>query len=108
MGSDYNPNSPDALFSRILERLDADAKARENFRTQILKRLDDGTTRMDSQDQALARIEIQALRTNGRVTALEKKWKHVAAKIATGATVLYGVGQFLFWIFEKGWVRFGP
>jgi hypothetical protein len=108
MPEDYNPNSPDALFSRIIARLDADAEARKEFRTQILTRLDDGTKRMDAQDQALERIEVQALKTNGRVTVLEKKWKHVAAKIATAATVLAAVGQALLWLAEKGWLRLGP
>lgn len=115
MADDYNPNSPDALFSRIIARLDADAaaraadaKAREIFRGEILTRFDEGTKRMDEQDKALGRIEFQALKTNGRVTALEQKWKHVAAKIATAATILYAVGQVLLWLIEKGWLKIAP
>jgi len=47
----YDPNSPDAMFSRILEKL-------------------------DEQDKILARIESQTTKTNGRVSKLENEhWK---------------------------------
>lgn len=108
MPEDYHPQSHDAMFSRIIARLDADATDRATFRTQILTRFADGTKRMDEQDKALGRIEYQALKTNGRVTALEQKWKSVAAKIATSATLLYGVGQLIIWLLEKGWLHIGP
>ena len=58
--SDFNPNSPDAMFSRILQR-------------------------MDTQDSALARIEHGVAKTTGRVTALERdKWyqRGIVAAIA--------------------------
>jgi hypothetical protein len=46
----YDPNSVDAMLSRILQRL-------------------------DEQDKVLVRIEEQTTKTNGRVSALEKdKW----------------------------------
>lgn len=96
------------MFATILARLDADALGRDDFRKQILDRLDDGTARMDAQDMVLAEIRVQTLKTNGRVTALENKWKLIAAKIAAGAMVLYGVGQLAAWLLEKGYIRLGP
>ena len=49
--STYNPNSTDAMLSRIMERL-------------------------DEQDETLKRIEAQTIKTNGRVTKLEgEHWK---------------------------------
>lgn len=103
----YDKNSTDAVFATILARLDADALGRDDFRRQILKRLEEGTARMDAQDTVLAEIRAQTLKTNGRVTALESRWKVIAAKIAAGATVLYGVGQTLLWLLEKGYIRIG-
>lgn len=48
--SGFDPNSSDAMFAKILQRL-------------------------DTQDQTLARIETGVVKTNGRVTALERdKW----------------------------------
>lgn len=104
----FDPQSADAMFATILTRMEADALARDDFRRQILKRLEDGTTRMDSQDKVLAEIKTQTLKTNGRVTALETRWKMVAAKIAAGATVLYTLFQGSIWLLEKGWIRLGP
>lgn len=63
----YDPESQDAMFARILER-------------------------MDSQDRLLEEIKTQVYKTNGRVTALEQeKWfqRGVVAVITVGATVLW-------------------
>jgi hypothetical protein len=63
----YDPESQDAMFARILER-------------------------MDSQDRLLEEIKTQVYKTNGRVTALEQeKWfqRGVVAVITVSATVLW-------------------
>jgi len=63
----YDPESQDAMFARILER-------------------------MDSQDRLLEEIKIQVYKTNGRVTALEQeKWfqRGVVAVITVAATVFW-------------------
>ena len=71
--SDYGPNSTDAMFSRILQRLDTISATTE-------------------------RTEEQAKITNGRVTKLEnEKWRQrgVVSGIAACATV---VGH---WIWQR-------
>ncbi len=71
--SDYDPNSTDAMFSRILQRLDTISATTE-------------------------RTEEQAKITNGRVTKLEnEKWRQrgVVSGIAACATV---VGH---WIWQR-------
>ena len=51
MGNDYNPNSVDAMFARLFER-------------------------MDQQDKLLQAIDDKAAKINGRVYSLEReKWK---------------------------------
>lgn len=70
----YEPNSQDAMFARILQRLDT----------------------IDSTTQ---RIESQAKLTNGRVTALEReKWhqRGVVAGISFTATAVWH------WIASRG------
>lgn len=50
MSEDYNPNSSDSMFARVLQRMDAQDKILEEIRTQVTK-------------------------TNGRVNVLEHdKW----------------------------------
>jgi hypothetical protein len=61
--SDFNPNSTDAILSRILQR-------------------------MEAQDMTLGRIESAVHKTNGRVNALERdRWyqRGIAAAIAVTA-----------------------
>lgn len=72
---DFNPRSHDAMFAVILSRLDA-----------VIVRLDDGSKRMDAQDTVLARIEVQALKTNGRVTAAEGAIKATEAGVKEALT----------------------
>lgn len=65
MSDDYNPNSSDSMFARVLQR-------------------------MDAQDQILEEIRSQVTKTNGRVTVLEhEKWyqRGIIAAI-TGAVIL--------------------
>ena len=64
----YDPNSTDAMFSRIENRL-------------------------STQDAALAEILREVRKTNGRVTALEQQNEVNRAKVSTVAAVVsFGVG----------------
>lgn len=71
--SDYNPNSSDAVTSRLFERLDV-------------------------QDAVLARIESAVNKTNGRVTALEKWRDVVTAKTAVISSVVSAVIGIVAWL----------
>lgn len=78
---DFNPNSSDAIFATILERL-------------------------GKQDVVLARIDIQTTKTNGRVTAIETSRateKAVSKRtIAIVAGVASTIGTAIGWIAESG------
>lgn len=71
---DFNPNSPDAMFSKVLQRL-------------------------DTQDEILGRIERGVAKTNGRVTVLER-WRDVTtaktAVIASVISLMVGIASWLF------------
>jgi len=67
MSDDYNPNSTDSMFARVLQR-------------------------MDAQDQILEEIRTQVTKTNGRVTVLEhEKWyqRGIIATITAGILMLW-------------------
>jgi CHASE3 domain sensor protein len=67
MSDDYNPNSSDSMFARVLQR-------------------------MDAQDQILEEIRSQVTKTNGRVTVLEhEKWyqRGIIATITAGILMLW-------------------
>jgi hypothetical protein len=72
MGNDYNPNSVDAMFARLFQR-------------------------MDQQDKMLAAIDEKTTKINGRVYSLEReKWKQ-RGFIAAGVLLIGIVWQlFLF------------
>jgi len=69
--SHFDENSSDAMFSRILERLDGQDRAAE--------------ARDKAANEKLDRIERQALKTNGRVTLLESWQTDVKARVAVVA-----------------------
>jgi hypothetical protein len=69
----YDPQSADAMFSRIIQRL-------------------------DSQDVLLTRIDAGVAKTNGRVSALEKWRDVVTAKTALIASVVSGGVGVLVWV----------
>lgn len=67
MSEDYNPNSSDSMFARVLQRMDAQDKILEEIRTQVTK-------------------------TNGRVSVLEhEKWyqRGIIAAITGGVIMLW-------------------
>lgn len=68
----YDPQSMDAMFSRIIQRL-------------------------ESQDVLLSRIDAGVAKTNGRVTALEKWRDVVTAKTALIASLVSGGVGVLVW-----------
>ena len=71
----YDPQSTDAMFSRIIQRLDA-------------------------QDEALRRIEEQTVKTNGRVSALER-WRDVTtAKVAVMSAGVSSAIAFGAWLIK--------
>lgn len=72
MSDDYNPNSTDSMFARVLQR-------------------------MDAQDQILEEIRSQVTKTNGRVTELEhEKWyqRGIIAAITAGVMLLWETIKF--------------
>lgn len=89
MSSDYNPNSPDAVLSRILQRLDEQDHAAESNRTQFLGVLTD--------------IRDEVKKTNGRVTGLERWRTEVKAKVALIATFVSVAGTIVGWAAEHFW-----
>jgi hypothetical protein len=67
MSDDYNPNSSDSMFARVLQR-------------------------MDAQDRMLEEIRAQVTKTNGRVNVLEHdKWyqRGIIAAITGGVIMLW-------------------
>lgn len=72
----YDPNSQDAMFSRILQRLDQQDKGAQEYRESI--------------KSDLAYIRTAVDKTNGRVNGLER-WKDVVtAKTALIASIVSG------------------
>lgn len=79
MNGEFNPMSSDAMFAKVLARLDEQDRAAEK-REALLR------------DQ-LGRIELQAKLTNGRVSRLEQeRWvqRGAVAVISIVATTLWG------------------
>ena len=67
MSEDYNPNSSDSMFARVLQRMDAQDKILEEIRSQVTK-------------------------TNGRVNVLESdRWyqRGIIAAITAGVVMLW-------------------
>lgn len=80
----FNPRSGDAMFARVLERLDQQDR--------------DAERRERESKEHLTRIETQVRVTNGRVTALEN-WKiAVNAKVALVASGISVFVAFCGWI----------
>ena len=78
--SQFNEHSTDAMFARVLARLDEQDRGRIHSNAEFLV--------------ILTEIRTEARRTNGRITALER-WRDVltakSAMIATAASVVVTV-----------------
>lgn len=99
---DFNENSPDAMFSRILAEMKADRVDRQRFRKEVRNRFAAGTLRMNAQDATLAEIKEQTTRTNGRVTKLENERRLLLAKIAGATLVISALATAAIWLYEHG------
>ena len=88
MASDYNKNSTDSMFSRILTHMEESDERALRWNTELLRGLNE--------------VRMQVEKTNGRVTALEQ-WRSIteavtatkAATIATAISIAVGVGAWL-------------
>lgn len=83
---EYNPDSFTAVVATLISHQAA------------LK--DSLNSRLDQQDVVLGRIEAQTIKTNGRVSLLEKWRDSSKAKLATVITVLGLLGGFLGWLVQ--------
>jgi hypothetical protein len=91
----FDPNSVNAMFATIMERhrrydidREADKEATAVFRAELRAEL--GT------------IKEQVLKTNGRVTALERFQQSVMVRVATLTAAIGGVGGFISWAVSVG------
>ena len=77
MNDSFNPNSTDAMFARVLSRLDEQDRTAEKTNADFLL--------------VLSEIRTEAQKTNGRVTALERFKDMITAKAAVVAFIGAGV-----------------
>lgn len=73
---DYNPNSTDALFSRVMNRL-------------------------DQQDDTLRQILEQCKKTNGRVSQLEQNEAVAKGKLALVSALVSAAVGFVGWLWSN-------
>jgi predicted nuclease with TOPRIM domain len=104
MGSEeFNPQSHDSMFAKILSEMESDRRARAEFREEVRASFKKGSERMDALDGRLAEVHTETRKTNGRVTKLENRYNLQLAKLAGAATILGA----LLWAFEKGLIHLG-
>lgn len=84
----YDPHSPDAMFSRIIQRLDEQDRQARDSSAQFLT--------------VLGEIRDEVRKTNGRVSAIER-WRDVitakTAGIAAGASAVVSLAL---WLLKNG------
>lgn len=95
MSDEFNPRSTDSMFATIIAQNAA-------FQTEVRKRFDAGTERMDAQDAVLLEIKTQTQKTNGRVTRLENGWKIITAKAVGAITAVAVAYKVLAWLVMNG------
>lgn len=88
--ADYNPNSKDALFSRIMQRLDQQDFTSANHRAEI--------------KTVLTEIQDDIRRAHGRVGKLETWKTELRAKVAIVAVLVSGAVTALWqwWLGRNG------
>ena len=83
----YDPNSPDAMFSRILAQISEQAKATSDHRAELLAVLHD------------VRTELRI--TNGRVNGLERWRDVISARVAVIASVTSFIMGGIAWAIQR-------
>lgn len=84
MSESYDPNSPNAMFTRVLLLLEQQGRDSMEHRTELR--------------QLLVEVKAEAQKTNGRVTSLEHWRTGIKAKVAI-ASAIGGTGAAF--LFEK-------
>ena len=87
--SDFNPNSPDAVFARILAKLEEQNRSASETRAEFLA--------------ILTEIRAEVKKTNGRVSAIERWRAELKGKTATLATVVSCTVGLAAWLLERLW-----
>ena len=82
-----NLESVDAMFATIIAEQKASLSAIN--------------ARFDTQDTALAAIEVQTTLTNGKVAGLLERERDLKVRLATLATVFSALGTGLVWLADK-------
>ena len=91
----FDPNSVNAMFATIMERhrrYDIDREADKE---------DTAVFRAELRDE-LKTIKEQVLKTNGRVTALERFQQSVMVRVATLTASIGGIGGLISWAVSIG------
>jgi hypothetical protein len=84
----FDPNSVNAMFATLLERMNHAEKDRTTFRLEI--------------KSELGAIKEQVMKTNGRVTKLEQFKQSVTVRVATITAVVGGIGGVISWAVSLG------
>ena len=83
----YDPNSTDAMFSRIIVKIEEQDRMAAAARDEFMG--------------VLREIRDEVKKTNGRVSGLEKWRAVINAKVATIAAGISVVGSIAGWLIEK-------
>jgi cytochrome P450 len=95
------------MFARILAEMEADRRARAEFREEVRERFDRGASRMDELDAKIDLVHGETKKTNGRVTKIEQGDRIRLAKIAGAAAAASALASGLLWLLERGLLRLG-
>jgi hypothetical protein len=98
----YDPHSPNAMFSRIIERMDQQASEARTYREETKR---EAREYREEVKLTLAEIKTQTTLTNGRVTKIER-WI-AAFKTKTGMVVFFGSGlvSVVWWFATNVWFK---
>lgn len=93
--SSYDPNSVNAMFATLLERM------KQAERDRLDDRSERATFRLEIKNE-LGAIKEQVTKTNGRVTKLEQFKQSVTVRVATITAVVGGIGGIISWAVSLG------